>query len=151
MGQTSTLGPNGVFGHLTDDGLSGFDEFFNLGVGLGRGAFRILVLELDVRSVEHGILWNSDIDESELHTGQHILNSAHVDVAVNLGYLVGRFGHGVFNHRSTFESRNVRRVFGGVDAHQVATLSASFALSPTTSARGAVRITLVATLSGVGC
>jgi hypothetical protein len=55
-----------------------------------RAVFRLAAVDdvlgvvLHVAPVEHGVLRGRDVDERGLHAGQHVLDSAEVDVAVDL-------------------------------------------------------------------
>ena len=52
----------------------------------------VLGVVLHVAPVEHGVLRRADVDERRLHAGQHVLDPAEVDVAVDLADVVGRAG-----------------------------------------------------------
>ena len=62
-------------------------------VGLALVAGRpldLVVVEAQVAPVQDGVLGRPDVDEGRLHAGQHVLDPAQVDVAVDLGGVVGR-------------------------------------------------------------
>ena len=63
----------------------------------------VLGVVLDVAPVEHGVLGRADVDERRLHAGQHVLDPAEVDVAVDLDDVVGRARHVVLDERPALE------------------------------------------------
>jgi hypothetical protein len=93
----------------------------------------IVCPDLFICAVEHGVLRDADVDEGQLHARQHVLDPAHINVAVDLVRLVGRLGDGVLDHGSTFERCDVRRLLCRVHAHQVATLGARATFAAATS------------------
>ena len=69
------------------------------------GALLVEVLGVvaGVAAVEHGVLRRADVDERRLHAGQHVLDLAQVDVAVDLGDVVGGARHVVLDERPALE------------------------------------------------
>ena len=73
----------------------------------------VLGVVLHVAAVEHGVLRRADVDERRLHAGQHVLDPAEVDVAVDLGDVVGRARHVVLDEGAALEHGDL----GGLGAH----------------------------------
>ena len=63
----------------------------------------VLGVVAGVAAVEHGVLRRADVDEGRLHARQHVLDLAQVDVAVDLGDVVGRAGDVVLDERAALE------------------------------------------------
>jgi hypothetical protein len=94
------------------------------------GPFDVFGVEGDVAAVEHGVLGDANVDKGQLHARQHVLDAAHVDVAVDLVGFVSGLGDRVLDHGASLEGGDVGRLFCGVHAHEVAALGSSTALSP---------------------
>ena len=127
MSETRALGADGVLGDLTDDGLTGPDHLLDALVIRGH-AIHVVRIERDVTLIEHRVLRNSDVDEGQFHAGQHVLDAAQVNVAVDLIGLVRVLRHGVLHHRAPLEGGDVRAVGGRVHGHEVATLGTGASL-----------------------
>src|SRR5690606_35723906 len=80
----------------------------------------VLGVVLHVAAVQHGVLRRGDVDERGLHAGQHVLDSADVDVAVDLGDVVGRARDVVLDQVAAFEHGDLRHPVADLYAHQVA-------------------------------
>ena len=74
---------------------------------------------MDVAPVQHCVLRRADVDERRFHAGQHVLDPAEVDVAVDLADVVGRPGDVVLDERPPLEHGDVGRLGPHVDAHEV--------------------------------
>ena len=81
----------------------------------------VLGVVADVPVVEHGVLRGADVDEGGLHARQHVLDPAPVDVAVDLGGVVGGPGDVVLHQGAALEQGDLGRLGTHVDADHVAT------------------------------
>ena len=131
--QSGSLGTDRVLGHLADDQLASLEHILDAG-GLRDAAFDVIGVEVDVATVEDGVLGDADVDEGCLHARQDVLDSAEVEVPVDLGGLVGLPDDIVLDERATLEHRDVRGRPLDVNAHQVATDGAALALATATAA-----------------
>ena len=85
-----------------------------LAVGLAVG-------EDDVAAVEHAVLGRADVDERGFHPGQHVLDAAEIDVAVDRRRVVGGQRDVVLDERAALEHADVgHAVVALVHDHQVA-------------------------------
>jgi hypothetical protein len=73
-----------VFADLADEGLAGLEHLLDL--GLAPATLEVVLVDLDVAPVQHGVLRGADVDERRLHAGQDVLDPPEVDVAVDLGH-----------------------------------------------------------------
>ena len=94
-----------------------------------RWRFEIVLVVADVAPVEDGVLGRADIDEGRLHPGQHVLDPTQVDVAVDLGGVVGLAGDVVLDQGPSLEHGDLGGGGLGVDDHQVAADRAALALA----------------------
>ena len=83
------LGPIGFLVTWQRMRLAGLEDLLDARAARPR-SLDVLGVVLDVAPVEHGVLGRADVDERRLHAGQHVLDLAEVDVAVDLGDVVGR-------------------------------------------------------------
>ncbi len=98
LSQSGPLCPDGVLGDLAEDRLSGAKHVFDPGLGtFVPAALNVVAVIADVAPVQDRIFRDADVDEGRLHAWQHILDPAPIDVAVDLGGLVGRPGHVVLD------------------------------------------------------
>ena len=81
----------------------------------------VLGVVADVAVVEDGVLRRADVDESRLHARQHVLDPAPVDVAVDLGGVVGRPRDVVLDQGPPLEQGDLGHLRANVDADHVAT------------------------------
>ena len=98
LGEAGALVGDRVLGDLAEDGLPGLQDVLDLGLRL-LGLVDVVGVDAGVAAVQHGVLRRADVDERGLHAGQHVLDLAQVDVAVDLGDVVGRAGHLVLDER----------------------------------------------------
>ena len=120
LGQAGALGPDRVLGHLAQDGLAGLEHVLDPGLLRRRPALDVVTVVAHVAPVQDGVLGDPDVDEGRLHAGQHVLDPAPVDVAVDLVRVVGRPGHVVLDQRAALEHGDLGHVRLHVDADQVA-------------------------------
>ena len=97
LGEAGALGPDRVLGDLRDDELLVLEELLDAGaVGAPRPVLgrlqQVLGVVLDVPAVEDRVLGRPDVHEGRFHPRQHVLDPPDVDVAVDLGHVVGRAG-----------------------------------------------------------
>ncbi len=92
--------------------------------------------------VEDGVLGRADVDEGRLHAREHVLDPAPVDVAVDLGGVVGRPGDVVLDQGPPLEQGDLGHLRANMDTDHVATdrfapalPSAAAALGPPVSTR----------------
>ena len=93
---------------------------------------------MHVAAVEHGVLGRADVDERGLHAGQHVLDAAEVDVAVDLADVVGWARHVVLEQRPALEHRDLRGLGAHVHGHEVAADRATVALAAAAGLEGVV-------------
>ena len=106
LGEAGALGPDGVLRDLTQDRLSRLQDLLDARV---RAVLDdVLLVVLQVASVQHGILRRTDVDERRLHAGQHVLHPPQVDVPVDLSGIVRRLRDVVLDERASFEHRDLR-------------------------------------------
>ena len=86
----------------------------------GRPALDVVAVVADVAPVEDGVLRDADVDEGRLHAGQHVLDPAPVDVAVDLVGVVGGPGDVVLDQGPALEHGDLGHVGLDVHADQVA-------------------------------
>jgi hypothetical protein len=127
--QAGALGADRVLRDLAEDGLARPQHVLDAGPAGRRRALDVLGVVLDVAPVEHRVLGRADVDERRLHARQHVLDTAEVDVAVDLGDVVGRVGHVVLDQRPALEHRDLGHPLGDVDAHRVAADRPALALA----------------------
>ena len=118
LGQPGALHPDGVLGDLADDGLLGLEHVFDLGLA---AALDVVGVVGDIAAVEHGVLRRADVDERRLHAGQHVGHPGQVDVAVDLGDVVGGPGDVVLDQLAALEHGDLGRLLRAVHGHEVAT------------------------------
>ena len=132
LGEPGALGPDRVLGDLADDVLAGAQQLLDAGIAghaaepapgrlgvIGRRAVDLLVVVAKVAPVEHGVFGGPDVDERGLHAGQHVLDPAQVDVAVDLGGVVGGPAHVVLDERPALEHGDLGGGGTDVDDHEV--------------------------------
>ncbi len=85
--------------------------------------------------VEDGVLRRADVDEGRLHAGQDVLDPSPVDVAVDLGGVVGGPGDVVLDEGASLEQGDLGHVGADVDADHVA----ADRLAPALATRPVVR------------
>ena len=125
LGEAGALVGDGVLGDLADDALPGLEDLLDAGVA---ALLDVVGVVLHVAPVEHGVLGGADVDERRLHAGQHVLDLAQVDVAVDLGDVVGRPRHVVLDEVAALEHGDLGRLGADADGHQVAADGAALAL-----------------------
>ena len=130
LGEARALVADRVLGDLTHDELPVLEHLLDTRA-LAAGGLDVVGVEVDVVAVEHRVLGRADVDERRLHTGQHILDAADVDVAVDLADIVGRPGDVMLEQHSSLEDRDVgARILRHVDVHLVAADRLALALTP---------------------
>src|SRR5690606_12013917 len=80
----------------------------------------VLGVVLHVAPVQHRVLRRRDVDERGLHAREHVLHPAEIDVAVDLGDVVGRARHVVLDEVAALEHGDLRHARTDLDAHEVA-------------------------------
>ena len=73
------LRPDRVLRDLDEHGLAVLEQPLDPGCS----ALDVVRVEGDVAAVQHAVLRRADVDEGGLHAGQHVLDPAEVDVAVD--------------------------------------------------------------------
>ena len=129
LGEASTLDTDGVLGDLTDDQLLGPQDLLDARLAIDD----VFGVVLHVAAVQHRVLGRGDVDEGRLHTGEHVLDLAHVDVAVDLGDVVGWPAHVVLDETATLEHGHLSEVWAHLNAHEVTPDGATVALSSATA------------------
>ena len=121
LGQPGALGPDGVLGHLAQDGLAGLEHVLDPGLGpLGAAPFDVVPVIAHVAPVQDGVLGDADIDEGRLHAGQDVLHPAPIDVAVDLVGVVRSPRDVVLDQRAALQHGDLGHPGRDVDADQVA-------------------------------
>ncbi|CAB4810896.1 unannotated protein [freshwater metagenome] len=100
-----------------------------LDTSIGSRAFDIVSIELHVAAIQHCILGRCDIDKGGFHAGQNVLHLAQIDVAVNLGNVIGRTRNVMLDQVSAFEHRDLSGLGTNADRHHVAPYWATVALT----------------------
>ena len=118
LGQAGSLGPDGVLGHLAQDGLARLEYVFDPGLR-GVPALNIVLVVAHVTPVQHGVLGDPDVDEGRLHAREHVLHPAAVDVPVDLCGVIGRTRHVVLDQGSPLQHGDLGHVRLHVHADQV--------------------------------
>ena len=131
LGEPGALVGDRVLRDLAQDQLARLQHVLDAGLAAALG-LDVVGVVLDVAPVEHCVLRGRDVDERRLHAGQHVLDLADVDVAVDLGDVVGGSGHVVLDQRPTLEDRDLRRLRVHVHVHLVAPDGATLAAPPPT-------------------
>ena len=119
LGEAGALGPDGVLGDLTQNGLARLQDVLDPRL-LGCPALDVLPVVAHITPVEDGVLGDTDVDEGSLHAGQDVLHPAAVHVAVDLVGVVGRPGDVVLHQRASLEHGDLCHLRLDVDADQVA-------------------------------
>ena len=81
--------------------------------------FDVLGVVLHVAAVQHRVLRRGDVDERGLHAGQHVLDTADVDVAVDLCDVVGGPADVVLDQAAPLEDRDLGHARTRLHAHEV--------------------------------
>ena len=116
----------------------GLEDLLDPGLALA-ALLDVLGVVLDVAAVEHRVLGGADVDERRLHARQHVLDLAQVDVAVDLGDVVGRAGHVVLDEVAALEHGDLGGLGPHADRHEVAADRPALALAARGAARGSPR------------
>ena len=139
LGEAGPLGPDGVLRDLAQDRLAGPQHLLDARPTSAPRRLDVLAVVADVAPVEHGVLGGADVDEGRFHARQDVLDPAPVDVAVDLGGVVGRPRHVVLDQGPALEHGDLGGVRADVDAHEVAPHRPSPALPAAAPARPAAR------------
>ncbi len=91
-----------------------------LAVVVGGGRVDLVSVVVEVSPVQHGVLRSADIDKGRFHTGQHVLHTAQVDVAVDLCGVVGGARNVMLDQGAAFEDGDLGCGRAYVDRHEVA-------------------------------
>ena len=105
LGQPGALGADRVLGDLAQHELLRPQHL--LDAHLARLLDDVFRVVLHVAAVQHGVLRRADVDERRLHAGQHVLDLADVDVAVDLADVVGRPADVVLDQVAALEHRDL--------------------------------------------
>ena len=120
LGQPRPLGPDRVLRHLAEDGLTGPQHLLDPGPPCPTAArLDVVAVVADVTPVEHGVLRGADVHEGRFHPRQDVLDPAPVDVPVDLGGVVGRPRHLVFDQGPALEHGDLGGVGPHMDTHEV--------------------------------
>ena len=119
LGQAGALGPDGVLGHLAEDGLTRAGAAARSAAG-PTTRLDVVGVVADVPVVEDGVLRRADVDERRLHAGQHVLHPAAVDVPVDLGGVVRGPGDVVLDQGPPLQQGDLGHLGAHVDADHVA-------------------------------
>ncbi len=150
MGQARPLGSDGVLRDLADHELAGTEHLFDSSRLVRPPSFDVFDVVAHVTSIEHGVLRDADVDEGGLHAGQHVLDPTQVEVAVDLGGLVGLFDHVVLDQGAALEHGDVGGLALDVHAHEVATHGAGgLAVAPAAAPASARRAAGATVCAGV--
>src|SRR5438094_450892 len=90
---------------------------------------KIVGVVAHVAAVENGVLGGANVDEGSLHAGQDVLHATEIDVAVDLGRVVGGTGDVMLDQRPAFEHADLGGVRPVVHDHQVAADGTALALA----------------------
>ena len=120
LGEPRALVRDRVLRDLHDDRLAVAQHPLDARLLALLAALDVVGVVRDVAAVEHTVLGRADVDERGFHAGQHVLDAAEIDVAVDRRVLVGRRRDVVLDQLAAFEHADVgEAVVADVHDHEV--------------------------------